>query len=438
MSSYSGTVSFADLVVLAGCAGVEKAAADAGHPVTVPFTPGRTDATQEMTDEESFSWMEPTSDGFRNFVGKADRLPAEYLLVDRANLLTLSAPEMTVLVGGMRAMGTNHGGSTQGVLTERPRQLTNDFFSSLLDMSTTWVPAEDGSYERRAAAGQVVATGSRVDLLFGSNSELRAVAEVCSSSAHASPGGRCRSRPCAPRSTGLRLRTSRPYLDHQVHSTDRLGEMPPPEKPAIAEPGRLTARGAATRARIVDAAADQMYAHGALRTSLDEVMVASRTSKSQLYHYFADKDALVRAVIIRQTERVLDGQDPNLCALDSMAGLRRWATMILDVQQQRSGVGGCPIGSLASELSDTSEDARQLLADSFQKWEARLATGLTAMQHGGELQRDADPNDLASAIMAALQGGLLLAQTTRDTRHLQLSLDMALNHVAHLAAVREG
>jgi len=180
-SSYSGTVSFADLVVLAGCAGVEKAAADAGNPVTVPFTPGRTDATQEMTDEESFSWMEPSSDGFRNFVGKADRLPAEYLLVDRANLLTLSAPEMTVLVGGMRAMGANHGGSTQGVLTERPGQLTNDFFSSLLDMSTTWVPAEDGSYERRDAAGQVVATGSRVDLLFGSNSELRAVAEVYAS-----------------------------------------------------------------------------------------------------------------------------------------------------------------------------------------------------------------------------------------------------------------
>jgi len=180
-SSYSGTVSFADLVVLAGCAGVEKAAADAGHPVTVPFTPGRTDATQEMTDEESFSWMEPSSDGFRNFVGKADRLPAEYLLVDRANLLTLSAPEMTVLLGGMRAMGANHGGSTQGVLTERPGQLTNDFFSSLLDMSTTWVPAEDGSYERRDAAAQVVATGSRVDLLFGSNSELRAVAEVYAS-----------------------------------------------------------------------------------------------------------------------------------------------------------------------------------------------------------------------------------------------------------------
>ncbi|WP_460867131.1 catalase/peroxidase HPI [Rhodococcus aerolatus] len=180
-SSFSGTVSFADLVVLGGCAAVEKAAADAGHPVTVPFTPGRTDASQEMTDEESFSWMEPSSDGFRNYVGKADRLPAEYLLVDRANLLTLSAPEMTVLVGGMRALGANHGGSTQGVLTERPGQLTNDFFRSLLDMGSTWVPAEDGSYERRDASGAVVATGSRVDLLFGSNSELRAVAEVYAS-----------------------------------------------------------------------------------------------------------------------------------------------------------------------------------------------------------------------------------------------------------------
>jgi len=139
------------------------------------------------------------------------------------------------------------------------------------------------------------------------------------------------------------------------------------ENPVIeVAPGRLTARGAATRARIVDAAADLMYAQGALRTSLDEVMAASRTSKSQLYHYFHDKDALIRAVIVRQTERVLDGQHPYLCALDSMTGLRRWCTMIIDVQQQRSGVGGCPIGSLASELSDTSEDARQLLADSFQ------------------------------------------------------------------------
>lgn len=222
-------------------------------------------------------------------------------------------------------------------------------------------------------------------------------------------------------------------------STSMLDEMPRTDKPAIKEPARLTARGAATRARIVDAAANLMDAQGVLRTSLDEVMAASRTSKSQLYHYFADKDALVRAVIVRQTERVLEGQDPYLCALDSMAGLRRWATMIIDAQQQRSGVGGCPIGSLASELSDASDDARRLLTDSFQKWEARLATGLTTMQHTGELQTDADPTDLASAIMAALQGGLLLTQTTREARHLQLSLDMALNHVGdHLAAVREG
>ena len=180
-SSYSGTVSFADLVVLAGCAGVEKAAADAGHRVTVPFTPGRTDATQEMTDEESFSWMEPSSDGFRNFAGKADRLPAEYLLVDRANLLTLSAPEMTVLVGGMRAMGANHGSSSQGVLTPQPGTLTNDFFSTLLDMELTWTPDGSGDgYNGRK--GEQTWTGSRVDLLFGSNSELRAVAEVYASS----------------------------------------------------------------------------------------------------------------------------------------------------------------------------------------------------------------------------------------------------------------
>ena len=169
-------VSFADLVVLAGGVGVEQAARDGGHPITVPFTPGRTDTTQEWTDEESFSWMEPSSDGFRNFVGKADRLPAEYLLVDRANLLTLSAPEMTVLIGGLRTIGANVGGSTQGVLTTRPGTLTNDFFTTLLDMELTWTPDEHGGYSGRK--GEQSWTGSRVDLLFGSNSELRAVAEV--------------------------------------------------------------------------------------------------------------------------------------------------------------------------------------------------------------------------------------------------------------------
>ena len=184
-ASQSGgkAVSFADVVVLAGNAGVEKAAKDAGHEITVPFTAGRTDATQEMTDVESFSWLEPVSEGFRNFEGKGQRLPAEYQLVDRANLLDLSAPEMTVLVGGLRVLGANHGGSSLGVLTSSPETLTNDFFVNLLDMSVTWTKVSENpdTYEARSADGSVVWTGSRVDLLFGSNSELRALAEVYAS-----------------------------------------------------------------------------------------------------------------------------------------------------------------------------------------------------------------------------------------------------------------
>ncbi len=180
------------------------------------------------------------------------------------------------------------------------------------------------------------------------------------------------------------------------------------------EATHLTARGAATRARIVEAAADLVYEQGVSATSLDDIMTATRTSKSQLDHYFADKDALICAVIGRQTERVLDGQDPYLRDLDSMTGLRRWYAAILEIQQQRRGLGGCPVGSLASALSDSSEDARLLLADSFRRWEVRLQTGLRAMQRTGELQADADPADLAAAIMTALQGGLLLTQTTRS------------------------
>ena len=177
-SAYTKPVSLADLIVLGGCAAVEKAARDAGHDITVPFTPGRTDASQEQTDVESFSALERTSDGFRNYVSKGHRLPAEYLLIDQANLLTLSAPEMTVLVGGMRVLAANHDGSSMGVLTQRPGQLTNDFFANLLDLETTWTPVGDGSYEARDASGAVTWTGSRVDLLFGSNSELRALSEV--------------------------------------------------------------------------------------------------------------------------------------------------------------------------------------------------------------------------------------------------------------------
>jgi catalase-peroxidase len=176
-------VSLADVIVLAGGAAVEQAAREAGFTVEVPFTPGRTDASQEQTDVESFVALEPGVDGFRNYVGKGNRLPAEYLLIDRANLLNLSAPELTVLVGGLRVLGANYQQSPLGVFTTRPGALTNDFFVNLLDMGTTWTStSEDAStFEGRDATGAVKWTGSRADLVFGSNSELRAVAEVYAS-----------------------------------------------------------------------------------------------------------------------------------------------------------------------------------------------------------------------------------------------------------------
>ncbi len=177
-------VSMADLIVLAGGAAVEKAAKDAGFDVEVPFAPGRTDASQDQTDVESFAALEPKADGFRNYVGKVSRLPAEYLLLDRANLLTLSAPEMTVLVGGLRVLGANYDGSKLGVLTATPGSLTNDFFVNLLDMGTRWqTTSQDANvFEGRdAATGEVKWTGSRADLVFGANSELRALAEVYAS-----------------------------------------------------------------------------------------------------------------------------------------------------------------------------------------------------------------------------------------------------------------
>ena len=180
-SSAGVSVSFADLVALAGVVGVEKAAKDAGFPVEVPFTSGRGDATQEQTDVESFAYLEPNADGFRNYLGKGSPLPAEFQLVDRANLLGLSAPELTVLVGGLRVLGTNFGGTKHGVFTDKPGALTNDFFVNLLDMGTEWkpAPADDGTYigtDRRTGAQKW--TGTRVDLVFGSNSQLRALAEV--------------------------------------------------------------------------------------------------------------------------------------------------------------------------------------------------------------------------------------------------------------------
>lgn len=173
-------ISLADLIVLAGCAAVEKAAKDAGHDVTVRFTPGRTDATQDQTDVESFSVLEPRADGFRNYLRAGEKLQPETLLLDRANLLSLTAPEMTVLVGGLRVLGANHGGAAHGVFTDRPGVLTNDFFVNLLDMGTEWkVSSTEHLYDGRdRATGEVTRTATAVDLVFGSNSQLRAVAEV--------------------------------------------------------------------------------------------------------------------------------------------------------------------------------------------------------------------------------------------------------------------
>jgi catalase-peroxidase len=174
-------VSLADLIVLAGGVGVELAAAAAGQPREVPFTPGRMDASQELTDVASFAVMEPQADGFRNWQMGPMSVAAEHLLVDRAQLLGLSAPEMTVLVGGLRVLGANTGGSRHGVFTQRPGVLSNDFFVNLLDMATTWTPIDDTGevFEGRdRSSGELRWSGSRVDLVFGSNSPLRAIAEV--------------------------------------------------------------------------------------------------------------------------------------------------------------------------------------------------------------------------------------------------------------------
>jgi len=174
-------VSLADLIVIGGSAAIEQAAKNAGHDVEVPFTPGRTDASQEQTDVGSFAVLEPTADGFRNYLKAEYAVSAEEKLVDRAQLLTLTAPEMTVLVGGMRVLNANFGQSNHGVFTKRPATLTNDFFVNLLDMSTTWKPVSDskGVFEGRdRATGELKWTGTRVDLVFGSNSQLRALAEV--------------------------------------------------------------------------------------------------------------------------------------------------------------------------------------------------------------------------------------------------------------------
>jgi catalase-peroxidase len=174
-------ISLADLIVLAGCAGVEKAAKDAGYKISVPFKPGRMDATQEQTDVESFNVLEPFADGFRNYLKTKYKICSEELLIDKAQLLTLTAPEMTIILGGMRVLNTNFDNSKHGVFTKRPEILTNDFFVNLLDMNTVWKPVSESKeiFEGQdRKSGSLKWTATRVDLVFGSNSELRAIAEV--------------------------------------------------------------------------------------------------------------------------------------------------------------------------------------------------------------------------------------------------------------------
>ena len=185
-AGFDGTVSIADLIVLGGSVGIEKAAKDTGHAVDVPFTAGRTDASAEQTDAESFDVLEPKADGFRNYLQVRFNVPTEELLIDRSQLLGLSAPEMTVLVGGLRVLGANHGGSSHGVFTDRPGQLTNDFFVNLLDMGTAWKQVSDESDEEFVGTDRHTHeqkwTASRTDLVFGSNSQLRALCEVYAAS----------------------------------------------------------------------------------------------------------------------------------------------------------------------------------------------------------------------------------------------------------------
>jgi AcrR family transcriptional regulator len=191
----------------------------------------------------------------------------------------------------------------------------------------------------------------------------------------------------------------------------------------------LTARGAATRARIVSAAADLIYARGVERTSLDDVIEATGVSKSQLYHYFLDKDALVMEVITLQTERVLNAQQPNLGALDSLKALRMWRDALVKLNA-RTHSGGCPLGSLANELANDSEPARKRLAASFAVWSDWIERGLTRMHQTGVLASSANPHELAVALLSAVEGGFLLSKTTRTSRPLEIAMDMALDHIA--------
>jgi TetR/AcrR family transcriptional repressor of nem operon len=196
-------------------------------------------------------------------------------------------------------------------------------------------------------------------------------------------------------------------------------------------PGRrLTRKGLATQARIVEAAADLMFRRGVAGTSTEDVQAAAQVSNSQLYHYFADKSALVRAVIEYQANQIIDGQRPLLDHLDSLAAFRQWRDMLVELQRQRHCEGGCPLGSLSSELAETDEPARTALAASFDRWEAPIRDGLRRMHNRGELRDGTDVDGLALGTLAALQGGLLLTQAKRNVAPLQAALDLAISQIS--------
>ncbi len=192
---------------------------------------------------------------------------------------------------------------------------------------------------------------------------------------------------------------------------------------------KFTAKGLATRARIISAAAELVFAHGVARTAIEDVQQRAGVSASQLYHYFTDKNDLIRAVIAHQTDGILDAQRPVLDELDSFAALERWRDLLIDLQEQRHCVGGCPIGSIAAEIADDDPLARADLADGFKRWEAPIRAGLARMRERGDLRPDTDTDTLALALLVALQGGLLLTQTRRDTAPLRAGLDTVLAQI---------
>jgi TetR/AcrR family transcriptional repressor of nem operon len=200
---------------------------------------------------------------------------------------------------------------------------------------------------------------------------------------------------------------------------------------ANAPTSRLTRKGLATRARIVEATAELMFRHGVAGTSTEDVLAAAQVSNSQLYHYFADKNALVHAVIEHQADQIISGQRPLLDELDSLAAFQQWRDMLVGMQRQRHCEGGCPLGSLSSELAEIDEPARTTLAASFDRWETPIRDGLRRMRDRGQLRHDTDVDRLALGTLAALQGGLLLTQAKRDVGPLEAALDLAIDRISH-------